>query len=41
MQSQLTNTDTAVYTGIEEAARIQSIREIEMRTQALTFKLIW
>jgi hypothetical protein len=40
MQLQLTDADTAVYTGIEEAARIQITSKIKMRTQALTFNLI-
>jgi hypothetical protein len=40
MQLQLTDADTAIYIGIEEAARIRITREIKMRTQALTLSII-
>ena len=40
MQSQLTDSDIAIYICIEEAAKIKNIIEIKMRTQALTFYLI-
>jgi hypothetical protein len=32
MQLQLTDADTAVYTGIEETARIRIAREIKLKT---------
>ena len=40
MQLQLTNADTAVYTSIDETARIRIKREIKIRTEALKFNLI-
>ena len=40
MQLQLSEADTAIYTGIEELARIIITKEMKMRTQALTFNLI-
>ena len=40
MQLTLNAADTALYTGIEEAARARITREIKLRTQTLTFNLI-
>jgi hypothetical protein len=40
MQPQLTDADMAVYTKMEEAARIRITREIKIKTQAFTFNLI-
>jgi hypothetical protein len=40
MQLQLTDADKALYTGMEEAARIRITRKIKMKIQALTFNLI-